>query len=60
MSKEAKAVNPIYKTEKVFVNIRGNYFDGLDYKKTYNRIRGVHFFISRIMGIRICLKKLKQ
>jgi predicted solute-binding protein len=58
-AKAAKVVNPIYKTEKVFISVRTNYFDELDYKKTYNRRRGVHFFISEAMGIRICLKKLK-
>jgi hypothetical protein len=57
MSKKAKAVNPICRIQRVFVNIRGNYFGGLYYKKTYNRGTDVFLFTSRIIGIRICIKK---
>jgi len=59
MSKETKVVNPIYKTQKSFISVRGNHFGGTRLTKTYNRGKGILRFTSKAIGIRLCLKKLK-
>jgi hypothetical protein len=58
-AKAAKVVNPIYKTQKSFISVRGNHFGGIRLTKTYNRGKVILRLISKIIGIRICLKKLK-